>query len=340
MVLALRCRRHLWAKIGTLPVDFREQSCRGDRISQGEGALKLKRSAIATSTKILRRDLDRKESNSMARDNFAQATISKLAKRVGMRCSNPNCRVGTVGPGKAPTKTHSVGFACHITAAASGGKRYDAILASSERKDIENGIWLCGIHAKQIDDDEDLYPAGLLRQWKRLSEKAALLEIERPREAPRQISSDVEIITSFAQAFDRRVFRELFHQEGSMQAFDRAIEDTILGLNTGYFRTRKGEPLTPSRGKAFLRDEKWRQQMDVVVSLLEALRARYAQAKRFGLIKVDDHPDDPDNVRYCIYDSELSQWMDKTRVQIMSIFSAVAREAGLPEQRFKCGPLW
>jgi hypothetical protein len=59
------------------------------------------------------------------RDEFSKETKEIVAKRVGSRCSNPNCRRPTSGPQTHPRKTVNIGVAAHITAAAPGGARYD-----------------------------------------------------------------------------------------------------------------------------------------------------------------------------------------------------------------------
>ena len=111
----------------------------------------------------------------MARDDFTKATIERLAKRVGMKCSCPDCRTPTAGPDAAGGVTN-LGVAAHITAASPGGSRYDASLSPETRGDINNGIWLCQRHAKLIDDDELSYPPSLLREWKETAEQMAALE--------------------------------------------------------------------------------------------------------------------------------------------------------------------
>src|SRR5215469_9046930 len=108
----------------------------------------------------------------MFRDDFNLKTKDTLAKRVGMRCSNPNCRQLTSGPQVDPEGSINVGVAAHITAAAPGGKRYDASLTPEQRQSIENGIWLCQICAKLVDNDELRYTLELLRKWKAHSEAA------------------------------------------------------------------------------------------------------------------------------------------------------------------------
>lgn len=111
----------------------------------------------------------------MARDDFTKATIDRMAKRVGMRCSYPDCRTPTSGPDATGGVTN-LGVASHISAAAPGGPRYDATLTPEARSDIGNGIWLCQRHAKLIDDDETSYPPSVLLEWKETAEHMAALE--------------------------------------------------------------------------------------------------------------------------------------------------------------------
>src|SRR6476659_8604242 len=114
----------------------------------------------------------------MNRDDFSLQTKETLAKRVGIRCSNPNCRQPTSGPQVDPLKVINVGVAAHITAASQGGPRYDASLTNEQRQAIENGIWLCQNCGKLVDNDALRYTVQLLQKWKNLSEAAALLAIE------------------------------------------------------------------------------------------------------------------------------------------------------------------
>lgn len=114
----------------------------------------------------------------LMRDDFTIDTKETLAKRVGYRCSNPNCRKLTSGPSTDPEKAVNIGVAAHILAASPGGKRYKTSMTSDERKHITNGIWLCQACSKLIDSDEQRYPQELLLKWKSLSEDAALYEVE------------------------------------------------------------------------------------------------------------------------------------------------------------------
>ena len=111
------------------------------------------------------------------RDDFRQPVKEQLAKRVGFRCSNPDCRKQTSGPQSQDTGTVNIGVAAHITAAAQGGPRYDNTLTPNDRGSADNGIWLCEICAKIIDADPAGHPEALLKDWKGVAEATAFLEL-------------------------------------------------------------------------------------------------------------------------------------------------------------------
>lgn len=263
------------------------------------------------------------------RDNFSNDVKDLLARRAGMKCSNPNCRQPTSGPQEDPEKVVNVGVAAHICAASPGGPRFDPNMTSEERSSSSNGIWLCQTHAKLVDNDEQRYTVELLRRWKRLSEEAALLAIESSGgDEVDGDPSDADMIRFYAQCFDRPAFQDPFMQEGSIEAFDKAIEDTITAINTGCLRSRDGAILSRSRGKAFLRNAEWRNKLDVVVDLLRAVRSRYDDGRRQGIIHVNESPEG--RGFYCINDREFAHWMDSTRGQAIETFNELCQEAGVP----------
>lgn len=135
------------------------------------------------------------------RDDFDEKTKQVLARRVGYRCSNPNCRKLTSGPQSDPAKAINIGVAAHITAASPGGPRFDANLSSTERKSPENGIWLCQNCGKMIDSDDKRFSVALLKEWKKLSEQAALLDVENRLPA----NEETFIVQEIAQAFASRL---------------------------------------------------------------------------------------------------------------------------------------
>ena len=115
------------------------------------------------------------------RDNFSQGTKDILAKRTGFKCSFPSCWTTTIGPSdESESPIDATGMACHIYAAADGkgAKRYKKDMTTEQRKSIDNGIWMCYKHGKQIDNDEVRFTADSLHQWKKIAEKRAKIEHE------------------------------------------------------------------------------------------------------------------------------------------------------------------
>jgi len=142
-----------------------------------------------------------------AREDFDKRTKDTLAKRVGFRCSNPDCRKLTSGPRKDEKKSVSVGVAAHIWAAAPGGPRPNSKMTPEERSSIENGIWLCQNCGKLVDNDEQRYTAVLLRDWKNRAEAEALREVQGKEKyslldgmeaRPRKITSAVRLHPSIS----------------------------------------------------------------------------------------------------------------------------------------------
>ena len=111
------------------------------------------------------------------RDDFAKATIERLAKRAGFLCSNPLCRTPTIGAAQGHQGVVNIGMAAHITAAAPGGPRYDATFSPEQRRYQSNGIWLCQTHGKLVDSDEAHFTVATLREWKERAEASSFRAI-------------------------------------------------------------------------------------------------------------------------------------------------------------------
>lgn len=105
------------------------------------------------------------------RDEFPRGVRQDLCDRVGGLCSKPDCQAPTKGPKQDSTKAKNIGRAAHIHGAAPGGARYDPNQTRDERRSFDNGIWLCGNHAIEVDDDKSRFPAEVLREWKRSAEE-------------------------------------------------------------------------------------------------------------------------------------------------------------------------
>lgn len=262
------------------------------------------------------------------RDDFLQKTKDLLGNRVGWRCSNPDCRKPTRGANDNPQDITNIGVAAHICAAASGGPRYDPNMSPDERKSADNGIWLCQSCSKLIDDDIVRYNVNLLHVWKENAERLAVAELQ--SSSPVGIDKDKDLLKFFVQCFDRPAFQDRISQEGRMEDFDQALEDTIIALNTGVLRTRDGMIIKQSEGKSAIVNPAWREKLDTIADMLVALRKRLKISRDENLFS----PSGKGDVMYCFYDRELEEWFDATRGEIIKILSAICQEAGLAELHF------
>jgi hypothetical protein len=127
------------------------------------------------------------------RDDFSEEVKRVLAARAGNVCSNPDCRALTSGPQDDPTKALNVGVAAHITSAAPGGPRYNPSLSTEERRDPDNGIWLCQTCGKLVDNDTSQFPEPVLRAWKTLAEHQARSSIGKTSPPPTESDSQRKV---------------------------------------------------------------------------------------------------------------------------------------------------
>ena len=107
------------------------------------------------------------------REEFSQKVKDDLAKRVAMRCSNPNCRIITSGPHTDPERFDSIGEAAHIEAAAADGPRANPSKTAAQLRSIENAIWLCVKCHTRIDKDPNRFSVAELLRWKVEAERWA-----------------------------------------------------------------------------------------------------------------------------------------------------------------------
>lgn len=265
------------------------------------------------------------------RDDFSISTKALLANRVGLRCSNPNCRKLTCGANDDLSKITNIGVAAHICAAAKGGPRYNESMSAEERKAPDNGIWLCQNCAKLIDSDTKRYTIELLRAWKQIAEEYAMTEVA-TNTVGNTVDDDVSLIKFYVQCFDRPAFQDEISQEGRMEDFDKAIEDTIIALNTGILRTRDGVIIKQSEGKSTINNPMWRQKLDNIGDVLASIRRRLKIAEEESAFTKTNSSDN--EVFYCFRDRELEEWFNITREEILKVLSSVCREAGIRELHF------
>ena len=103
--------------------------------------------------------------------DFNQKTVDVLAKRAAFKCSNPDCRIITVGPNSDLNKPTIIGEAAHIYGARQTSKRYKPDMTDAARAEITNAIWLCCNCHKLIDTDEHRFSSNILFTWREQHER-------------------------------------------------------------------------------------------------------------------------------------------------------------------------
>ncbi len=115
----------------------------------------------------------------MARHEFSAAVRRQIAERAGHQCSFPACNRRTVGGSADGRHVSRSGYAAHVYSASSNGPRGQGGLSPEELRSADNGIWLCGVHAKLVDNHEGSeYPPEVLHSYKALHEARVALEHE------------------------------------------------------------------------------------------------------------------------------------------------------------------
>jgi hypothetical protein len=105
------------------------------------------------------------------RIEFSAAIKELIQERAGSRCSYPACGVTTTSASLEAGDTLRTGVAAHIYSAAEDGPRGRGGLSDEEIGQAVNGIWLCGRHAKMIDDNGGVgHPPATLLSYKGLHE--------------------------------------------------------------------------------------------------------------------------------------------------------------------------
>lgn len=109
--------------------------------------------------------------------DFTKKTVDIIAKRAAYKCSNPDCRISTVGPNSDDDKSTVIGEAAHINGARPHSKRYRADMTDNSRAEITNAVWLCRNCHKIIDSDEQNYSTNVVFAWREEHEKYIFSEL-------------------------------------------------------------------------------------------------------------------------------------------------------------------
>jgi hypothetical protein len=155
--------------------------------------------------------------------DFTLKTKRLLASRVGYVCSNPDCRAPTSGPCLEANKTVNAGDAAHITAASQNGPRFDPSLSAEQRRGYENGIWLCVLHARIVDQEDSRHSVELLRRWKSQAEAHATEALGRPQRLSISPGPDVTRFARLAKAILAAL--RTYNQESTMLGIEGPVAE-------------------------------------------------------------------------------------------------------------------
>jgi hypothetical protein len=208
--------------------------------------------------------------------------------------------------------------------------------------DIENGIPLCPnchdeVHTGYAPGRTTrIYTDGELK----LHRKRTIERVKREGNwtpGGAEWKTDKKLIAFFAQCLDRPAFRTYFHQELSFVAFDGAMEDTLLALNTGYWRTRDGAVIQRAKGKSCIVNPDWRKKLEEIASIIENIRRKFSEASglnrmigemaRFGSAR--DMADLEDMMTGFRSNRGLGESMDEQRQRAIDIMNSLLSEVGM-----------
>lgn len=143
---------------------------------------------------------------------------------------------------------------------------------------------------------------------------------------------DVELMRFYSMCIDRPAFRTRFHLEVSFNDLDQALEDTVLALNTGLWRTRDGMVIERAQGKRALVNPEWREGMDRVVSAVtdarQVLRRSLQLDREFVYMRSTLYRLDEFHER-CGHDSAVGREVDAARQRAVDTMNELLAEAGL-----------
>jgi hypothetical protein len=126
--------------------------------------------------------------------------------------------------------------------------------------------------------------------------------------------------------FDRPAFRHPFHYECDLKAFDRAMEETVQGLNTGILGTRRGDLIAKTLSRHDFHTPSWRKALGDVEQLIGEIRQRFAVAVRVGILRSSSS-----GLTFSTYEGDglmLIRSMNSLRNDVIRIVNSLFAETG------------
>ena len=212
-------------------------------------------------------------------------------------------------------------------------------LAEGGTDEIDNAIALCPnchdeVHSSYASGRTTrVYTPEELKEHIK-STKNLAMKVRKWQPGSDEWEHDAGLIRFYAQCFDRPAFTTPFLHEFSYVNFDRAMEDTILALNTGFWRTREGDVIARSEGKTQVINTQWRQQLENLVMRLEGIRAVFNGA--LGLDRIYyTTPADKEFMmeRRFRNDHLLADKLNELRNEVIGIMNSLLAEIGLQSLR-------
>lgn len=130
--------------------------------------------------------------------------------------------------------------------------------------------------------------------------------------------TDQEILSLYAQCFDRPAFRTPFRGESSVPAFKQAITDTIEVLNTGVHRLRDGTVIRSMPSRHSVQNKDTRQVLSKIIDKLIELRSRFDQF--ISTKEITPCPCDVPDCPIYVSSPSAARAMDQMRKQILDLF--------------------
>lgn len=169
-------------------------------------------------------------------NKFRRGVKDTIRKAVGYHCSAPHCGKQTNVFDRGSNRERYDGDAAHIYGANRGSGRYEDLPHGWSRDEERNGIWLCAVCHRQVDQNPEIFPGKLLEEWKLWAEEAhrtGYRQMNRHTHASADIREDLQRAKDFLSGDLALISSNIVDCYRSLRAgsrFDthRALPDLVI----------------------------------------------------------------------------------------------------------------